>query len=95
MRVVSRPALGSVTAKQAFPRRAISGGSMRAFCSSVPKRPPVQAEDVHVDRRAPLTARRPDSAIACIMIAASVMPRPAPPYSSGMAMPSQPLGMAR
>ena len=32
----------------------------------------------------------PDSAIACIMIAASVMPRPAPPYSSGMAMPSQP-----
>ena len=32
----------------------------------------------------------PDSAIVCIMIAASVMPRPAPPYSSGMAMPSQP-----
>src|SRR5262245_37047451 len=32
----------------------------------------------------------PDSAMACIMIAASVIPRPAPPYSSGMAMPSQP-----
>ena len=32
----------------------------------------------------------PDSATVCIRIAASVMPRPAPPYSSGMAMPSQP-----
>ena len=31
----------------------------------------------------------PDSATACIMMAASVMPRPAPPYSSGIAMPSQ------
>jgi hypothetical protein len=32
----------------------------------------------------------PDSAIACIITAASVMPRPAPPYGSGIAMPSQP-----
>ena len=32
----------------------------------------------------------PASATACIMIAASVMPRPAPPTDSGMAMPSQP-----
>ena len=32
----------------------------------------------------------PDCATACIMIAASVMPRPEPPYSSGMQMPSQP-----
>src|SRR5262249_27002371 len=32
----------------------------------------------------------PDSAIACIIRAASVMPRPAPPYSSGIAMPSHP-----
>jgi hypothetical protein len=32
----------------------------------------------------------PDSAIVRIMIAASVMPRPEPPYSSGMQMPSQP-----
>ena len=31
----------------------------------------------------------PDSATACIRRVASVMPRPAPPYSSGMAMPSQ------
>ena len=32
----------------------------------------------------------PDSAIACIITAASVMPRPEPPNSSGIAMPSQP-----
>ena len=32
----------------------------------------------------------PLSATACIISAASVMPRPAPPNSCGMAMPSQP-----
>jgi hypothetical protein len=32
----------------------------------------------------------PDCAIVCIMIAASVMPRPEPPYASPMHMPSQP-----
>ena len=32
----------------------------------------------------------PVSATVSIMIAASLMPRPAPPYSVGMAMPSQP-----
>ena len=36
---------------------------------------------------APLIAA-PDSATACIMIAASVIPSPAPPNASGMAMPS-------
>ena len=32
----------------------------------------------------------PDSEIARIMIAASMIPRPAPPNSSGIQMPSQP-----
>ena len=32
----------------------------------------------------------PWRATACIMIAASVTPSPAPPYSTGMVMPSQP-----
>ncbi len=32
----------------------------------------------------------PEREIVCIMSAASVMPSPDPPYSSGMAMPSQP-----
>ena len=32
----------------------------------------------------------PDSEIVRMMIAASVMPRPEPPYSSGMQTPSQP-----
>ena len=38
---------------------------------------------------APLVAA-PDRQIACRMIAASVMPSPAPPYCSGMIVPSQP-----
>jgi hypothetical protein len=32
----------------------------------------------------------PERATACIMIEASIRPRPEPPTSSGMAMPSQP-----
>jgi hypothetical protein len=32
----------------------------------------------------------PDSEIVRIMIAASVIPKPEPPYSSGIQMPSQP-----
>jgi hypothetical protein len=38
---------------------------------------------------APLMAA-PDSAIACIITAASVMPSPDPPNSLGIATPSQP-----
>jgi hypothetical protein len=34
--VVFSPVLGSVTAKQALSLPAISGGSMRRFCSSLP-----------------------------------------------------------
>ena len=37
----------------------------------------------------------PDSEIVRIMIAASVMPRPEPPYCSGMQMPSQPASAKR
>src|SRR5260370_1081092 len=40
MAVVSSPASGSVTAKQALSWPAISGGSMRRFCSSVPNTTP-------------------------------------------------------
>ncbi|MOA43097.1 hypothetical protein D3C78_1652160 [compost metagenome] len=32
----------------------------------------------------------PEALMVCIINAASVMPRPEPPYSSGMQMPSQP-----
>src|SRR5258708_5104504 len=47
------------------------------------------------DRMRPCTAEVADIpppwlATSCIMIAASVTPRPEPPYSSGMVMPSQP-----
>ena len=37
----------------------------------------------------------PDSEIVRMMIAASVMPRPEPPYSSGMQTPSQPASRHR
>ena len=49
----------------------------------------LQAEDVHVNRRCSAHSGT-GSAMACIMSAASVMPRPEPPYSAGMAMPSHP-----
>jgi len=49
----------------------------------------VRAEEIDVDGR-----RRgnppPPRVTACIMMAASVTPSPAPPSSTGMVMPSQP-----
>ena len=88
--VVSSPVFGSVTAKHIFSAPDSTGGIIRCFCSSVPnsstgsrlKTGPWMVE-------APVIPA-PDSATACIMIAASVMPRPAPPTLSGMATPSQP-----
>src|SRR5262249_51763394 len=90
MAVVSRPASGSVTAKQALSLPAISGGSMRRFCSSVPNTTTGWRPEIFMGTpSAPLMAA-PDSGTAAIMITAWVMPSPAPPYSSGIAMPSQP-----
>src|SRR3954469_11548981 len=89
LRVLS-PVFGSVTAKQARSFPSMSGGSMRRFCSSVPKtttglRPKMFMCTVEAPEKP-----APDSAIACIITAASVMPRPEPPNCSGLAMPSQP-----
>jgi hypothetical protein len=87
---VSSPALGSVTAKhiRSSPRR--MGGIIRCCCSPVPnsttgwrlKTGPWMLDEAAIPP--------PDSATACIMIAASVMPRPAPPTASGIASPSHP-----
>ena len=87
---MSRPALGSVTAKQIRSSPLRTGGIIRCCCSSVPnsatgcmlKTGPWMLDAAVIPP--------PDSATACIMIAASVMPRPAPPTASGMATPSQP-----
>ena len=65
-------------------------GSHAFFCASVPCltmecSPKMLICTVEQAAKAPA-----ECATSCIMIAASVTPRPAPPYSSGIAMPSQP-----
>ena len=76
MFVVSSPAFGSVTAKQARFSPRMSGGSMRAFCSSVPATTTgLRPKMLRCTADAPLKAA-PDSAMACIITDASVMPRP-------------------
>jgi hypothetical protein len=82
--------LGSVTAKQPRSRPSIIGGSMRCFCSCVPNTTMgLRPKTLMWMAEAP-DMPAPDSATVRIMMAASVTPRPAPPYSSGMQMPSQP-----
>ena len=63
---------------------------MRCFCSSVPNSAIGCRLNTGPWMLEAAAMPPPDSATACIMIAASVMPSPAPPTSSGMAMPSQP-----
>ena len=77
--VVLSPASGSVTPKQALSSPRISGGSMRRFCASLPKTTTGSRPKMFMwIEEAPVIAA-PDSATACIMIAASVMPSPLPP----------------
>ena len=87
---MSSPVLGSVTAKQAFSRPAIRGGSMRAFCSAVPKTTTGIGPKMFMWTAEAPVIPAPDCAMACIITAASATPNPAPPTSSGMQMPSQP-----
>ena len=64
---------------------------MRCFCSWVPNSTTGCTLNTGMwTLDAPLMPA-PDSAIACIITAASVMPSPEPPNSAGIAMPSQPL----
>ena len=90
MRVVFRPVFGSVTAKHARSLPAISPGSMRFFWSSVPNTTTGFRPKMFMWIAEAPENPAPDSAIVCIMIAASMMPRPAPPCDSGIAMPSHP-----
>ena len=69
---------------------AISGGRKRRFCSSLPNTTTGCSPKMFMcTAEAPLNPA-PDCATACMTMAASVMPRPLPPYSSGIATPSQP-----
>ena len=76
---MSSPASGSVTAKQAFSSPLISGGRKRRFCSSVPNTITGLSPKMFMCRAEAPEKAAPDSATACIMTAASVMPRPDPP----------------
>ena len=87
---MSRPTSGSVTAKQAFSLPAISGGRKRRFCSSLPNTTTGCSPKIFMCTAEAPENPAPDCATACMTIAASVMPRPLPPYSSGIATPSQP-----
>ncbi len=93
---VLRPEFGSVTPKQDLNFPCMRSGIQRCFCSSVPKTEIGCGPKMFMwMAEAALIAPRVFATV-CIMMAASVTPRPAPPYSSGMAMPSQPpFAMAR
>ena len=90
MLVVSVPASGSVTANDVCRSPVTTRGRKRCFRSSEPcwmigsnpKMPMCTA------LQPPMPA--PDAEISCSTMAASVTPRPPPPYSSGMVRPSQP-----
>ncbi len=82
--------MGSVTAKQILSWPFSTGGIIRCCCSSVPNSATGCIENTGPWMLEAAVIPPPDSATACIMIAASVMPRPAPPTLSGIATPSQP-----
>ncbi|MCY1510717.1 hypothetical protein D9M68_451050 [compost metagenome] len=65
--------------KQVRSLPAISGGSIRCFCSSLPNTTTgLRPKMFMCTAEAPLMPA-PDSAMACIITVASVMPRPEPP----------------
>jgi hypothetical protein len=78
-----------VKPKQHWSLPSTSAGSQRWRCSACRRRRSGAAEQVDVHRRA-AAMPPPWLATSCIMIAASVTPSPAPPYSGGIVMPSQP-----
>jgi hypothetical protein len=90
IRVVSRPASGSVTPKQVIRSPAMIDGNQAAFCSGVPCF--TMACGPKMFRCTALAADMApgELATASIITTACATPSPEPPYSSGMATPSQP-----
>jgi len=90
MRVVSVPASGSVTANETCRSPLAARGRNRRFSSSVP------CSMIDSKPKMPMWTvvhpfmPAPEAAISCSTIAASVTPRPPPPYSSGIVRPSHP-----
>ena len=92
---VFRPVFGSVTPKQALCWPWMIGGSQRACCSRLPcTTTGCRPKTFMWIAEAPvMPAPEPDTVSS--IRHASLMPRPAPPNSCGIAMPSQPaLAMA-
>ena len=90
MRPVSVPASGSVTPNATCRSPAAARGRNVSLSRSVPNfTTGLSPKMVRCRAEQPFIAA-PLRAISCSMTAASVMPRPPPPYSSGMARPSQP-----
>src|SRR6516225_8560260 len=90
MRVVFKPASGSVKPKQHWSSPETSRGTQRRFWSSDPFTTMGCGPNRLICTADAEVMPPPWLATSCIMIAASVTPRPAPPYSSGIVMPSQP-----
>ena len=90
MRLVSVPASGSVTPKATCRSPAAARGRKVRFSRSLPNfTTGFSPNMVRCSADEPFMAA-PDAATRLSTRAASVMPRPPPPYSSGMAMPTQP-----
>ncbi len=63
---------------------------MRAFCACVPNTTTGLSPKMFMCTADAPDIAAPDWATACIMIAASVIPSPDPPYSCGMHIPRNP-----
>ena len=90
IRVVSRPASGSVTPKQTCRSPLTMRGSVRRFSSSEPCT--MTGCIPKIDRCMELAPfmPAPEADTSPRRSDASRIPKPCPPYSSGVAMPSQP-----
>ena len=90
IRDVSVPASGSVTPNATCRSPATARGRNSDFRRSLPKcTTGFSPNTVRCNAEQPFIAA-PDRAISRIITAASLMPWPPPPYSSGIATPSQP-----
>ena len=90
MRPVSVPASGSVTPNATCRSPAAARGRKVSLRRSLPNfTTGLSPNTVRCTAEQPFIAA-PLAAISWSMTAASVMPRPPPPYSSGIASPNQP-----
>ena len=90
MAVVSSPASGSVTPKATCRSPVAMRGRYRARSSSLPYRTTGCIPKIDMWTALAPFIPAPDAATSSSTIEASSMPWPPPPYSSGIAIPTQP-----